>query len=214
MLSCSQAPRARSSKISEKISRLAPWQVGLVNLSSPLGIVLLKVSGRLMNRSGKSHLMLQNLGIAIDTSVVAALIFTHSHTGTPTLMRGFRQSWDYAASTILFCFVVFFFVRTNHTKITVQRKRGSSSLLSPISYLLSLTSMSPNLVPQVCSRRLFDLTYRCSSATLRTRPKQYLRRITPQFRQPTQGITVLSFILIRCLYHPVTRRHPAQYLLP
>ncbi|WP_231037490.1 MFS transporter [Pectinatus frisingensis] len=42
----------------EQISHLAPWQVGIVNLSSPLGIALLsKVSGHLMKRFKPIRLM-------------------------------------------------------------------------------------------------------------------------------------------------------------
>ncbi|QQE80027.1 MFS transporter [Alicyclobacillus sp. SO9] len=46
----------------ERVTHLTPWQVGLVNLSSPLGIVLLsKVSGRLMDRWGTTRLMVTGL---------------------------------------------------------------------------------------------------------------------------------------------------------
>lgn len=161
----------------EQVSHLAPWQVGLVNLSSPLGLVLFsKVSGRLINRLGTSRLMViglvmmlmsyvilgqmqsnwnpwtlavllllygagggmflppniaaimgvvakemqgtigavqrmvQNLGIAVNTVVAASLILAHSHAGTEGLMSGFRQSWNYAAATIICSILVFLLI--------------------------------------------------------------------------------------------------------
>lgn len=50
----------------EQVHHLAPWQVGLVNLSAPLGIVLLsKVSGRLMKSWGTMRLMIMGLIIML-----------------------------------------------------------------------------------------------------------------------------------------------------
>lgn len=51
---------------------------------------------------GAVQRMVQNLGIAIDTAVAAALIRVHS--GPPGLILGIREAWGYATITLLlFC---------------------------------------------------------------------------------------------------------------
>lgn len=61
----------------EQVSHLASWQVGLVNLSSPLGIVLLsRIAGRLMNRWGTHRLMV----IGLITMFIAYFILGQMQT--------------------------------------------------------------------------------------------------------------------------------------
>jgi EmrB/QacA subfamily drug resistance transporter len=158
----------------EQVSHLSPWQVGLVNLSAPSGLVLLSSSsGRLTNKWGNTRLMflgllamfmsyavltcmqsnwgpwgiaalmflygmggglfltpnmkaimgavgkemqgtigavqrmVQNLGIAVYTSIAADLIPVHSPTGVTGLMTGLRHSWGFAAISILASILVF-----------------------------------------------------------------------------------------------------------
>ncbi|NRD80933.1 MFS transporter [Bacillus sp. BRMEA1] len=52
----------------EQVSKLEPWQAGLVNLSAPLGLVLMsKVSGRLIEKAGTTRLMMIGLIIMAVT---------------------------------------------------------------------------------------------------------------------------------------------------
>ena len=52
--------------ILEKINHLSSWQIGLVNLASPLGLVLIsKISGKLISRIGNIVLMTTGLIIMI-----------------------------------------------------------------------------------------------------------------------------------------------------
>ncbi|CAM3927751.1 hypothetical protein ALPO108162_13115 [Alicyclobacillus pomorum] len=50
----------------ESVQHLAPWQSGLVNLSAPLGLMLLsKASGKLMGRVGTRPLMVTGLTVTV-----------------------------------------------------------------------------------------------------------------------------------------------------
>jgi len=59
----------------EQVSRLDPWQVSLVNLSAPLGLVLMsKVSGRLIEKEGTTRLMVIGLIImAVAYGILGAM---------------------------------------------------------------------------------------------------------------------------------------------
>jgi MFS family permease len=172
----------------ESVQHLAPWQSGLVNLSVPLGLMLLsKASGKLMGRTGTRPLMvtgltvtvfaygslslmradwppfflaillfvygvgagifvqsnllaimgavgkesqgtigavqrmIQNLGIAVDTAVAAALIRIHAGSRTAGLMVGFREAWGYATITLSISLLLFVF-------IFVQQHKSRSSI--------------------------------------------------------------------------------------
>lgn len=59
----------------ENVRHLVPWQSGLVNLSAPLGLVLLsKVSGRMMRRFGTGFLMMTGLIIMVFSYGILSLI--------------------------------------------------------------------------------------------------------------------------------------------
>ena len=50
--------------ILEKINHLSSWQIGLVNLTSPLGLVLIsKITGKLISRIG--NIILMTIGLII-----------------------------------------------------------------------------------------------------------------------------------------------------
>jgi EmrB/QacA subfamily drug resistance transporter len=50
----------------DEITRLTPWQTGFVLLSAPLGLVILsRISGKYINRFGRTRLMLIGLGIML-----------------------------------------------------------------------------------------------------------------------------------------------------
>lgn len=66
------------------------------NLSAIMGAVGRETQGTI----GAVQRMVQNLGIAIDTSIVAALIRIHAGYGITGLMVGFRSAWGYAAGTL------------------------------------------------------------------------------------------------------------------
>jgi EmrB/QacA subfamily drug resistance transporter len=152
----------------EQISLLAPWQVGLVNLASPLGLVALsRISGKRIGTWGVTRLMVaglglmlialvilsrmqsdwpaislvallllygvgagifipanlsaimgsvghelqgtigavqrmvQNIGIAMGTSVAASMIQFGSNMGTAGYMSAFREAWMVAAVAVL-----------------------------------------------------------------------------------------------------------------
>ena len=152
----------------EQISRLAPWQVGFVNLASPLGLVILsRMSGKRIGAFGTLRLMIaglslmlialailsaiqsnwypillgallllygagagifvpanlsaimgsvdtelqgtigafqrmvQNIGIAIGTSVAASMIHSGMNMGTAGYMSAFREAWVFAAVAVL-----------------------------------------------------------------------------------------------------------------
>ena len=152
----------------EQISRLVPWQVGLINLASPLGLVILsRISGKRIGTFGTLRLMIagfslmlialailsamqsnwypillgallllygagagifvpanlsaimgsvgtelqgtigafqrmvQNIGIAIGTSVAASMIHSGLNTGTAGYMSAFREAWVFAAGAVL-----------------------------------------------------------------------------------------------------------------
>ena len=68
----------------EQVSLLKPWQVGLVNLSAPLGLVLMsKISGRLMKKNDTTHIMVT--GLIIMTVAYGILGMMQSDWG-PTLI--------------------------------------------------------------------------------------------------------------------------------
>lgn len=161
----------------ESVRHFAPWQSGFVNLSAPVGLMLLsKVSGTLMGRMGTKPLMagglilmvlsygtlsqmragwspfllaallfvygvgsglfvpanlaaimgatgqesqgtiaavqrmVQNLGIAVDTAVAAALIRIHAGSGMAGLMAGFREAWGYATVTLVASLALFLLI--------------------------------------------------------------------------------------------------------
>lgn len=152
----------------EEVSHLAPWQVGLVNLSSPLGLVALsRISGKHIGTWGVTRLMtaglslmlitlvilsrmqsdwaaislgtllllygvgagifvpanmsaimgsvshemqgtigaiqrmVQNIGIAIGTSVATSMFYFGSNMGTAGYMLAFREAWTFAAVAVL-----------------------------------------------------------------------------------------------------------------
>jgi EmrB/QacA subfamily drug resistance transporter len=152
----------------EQVSRLAPWQVGLVNLASPLGLVTLsRISGKHIGTWGVTRLMtaglslmlitlvilsrmqsdwsaislgillllygvgaglfvpanlsaimgsaghelqgtigaiqrmVQNIGIAIGTSVATSMFHFGSNMGAAGYMSAFREAWIFAAVAVL-----------------------------------------------------------------------------------------------------------------
>jgi len=59
----------------ESVRRLPPWQSGLVNLSAPLGLMLLsKVSGKLLGRVGTRPLMVTGLIIMVFSYGILSLM--------------------------------------------------------------------------------------------------------------------------------------------
>ena len=67
------------------------------NIAAIMGAVPLDVQGTI----GAVQRMVQNLGIALDTTVVASLVGSPIHRGVSGLMTGFRASWAFAALTLL-----------------------------------------------------------------------------------------------------------------
>jgi len=61
--------------ILEKINHLSSWQIGLVNLTSPLGLVLIsKITGKLISRVGNTILMTVGLVIMIASYTSLGLL--------------------------------------------------------------------------------------------------------------------------------------------
>ncbi len=152
----------------EQISHLVPWQVGLINLASPLGLVMLsRISGKRIGTIGALRLMIaglslmlialailstmqsnwystllgallllygagagifvpanlsaimgsvgtelqgtigafqrmvQNIGIAIGTSMAASMIHSGMNMGIAGYMTAFREAWGFAAVAVL-----------------------------------------------------------------------------------------------------------------
>jgi EmrB/QacA subfamily drug resistance transporter len=68
----------------ERVSQLDPWQAGLVNLSAPLGLVLMsKVSGQLIEKAGTTRLMV--IGF-ITMAVTYGILGTMQSDWSPTLI--------------------------------------------------------------------------------------------------------------------------------
>jgi MFS family permease len=68
----------------ERVSQLDPWQAGLVNLSAPLGLVLMsKVSGQLIEKAGTTRLMVIGL---ITMAVTYGILGTMQSDWSPTLI--------------------------------------------------------------------------------------------------------------------------------
>lgn len=161
----------------EQIIHISPWEVGLVNLATPLGLVLFsRPSGKLIRTWGTTKLMaiglglmfvalatlsvmqadwmivfivgllllygfgagvfvpanlsaimgsvgnelqgtigavqrmVQNIGIALGTSVAAMFIRSGSDFGTAGYMSAFRESWMVASGAVLICLLALGFV--------------------------------------------------------------------------------------------------------
>jgi hypothetical protein len=73
------------------------------NMKAIMGAVGKEMQGTI----GAVQRMVQNLGIAVYTSIAADLIPVHSPTGVAGLMTGLRQSWGFAAISILASILVF-----------------------------------------------------------------------------------------------------------
>ncbi|WDL96823.1 MFS transporter [Alicyclobacillus sp. ALC3] len=168
----------------EQIVHISPWQVGLVNLATPLGLVLLsRASGRLIGKWSARRLMaiglglmfatlttlsamqvswmilsivallllygfgagvfvpanlsaimgtvgsesqgtigavqrmVQNIGIALGTSVAALLIRSGSKFGTAGYMSAFRGAWMVAGGAVLICLLALGFVNLMRGKV-------------------------------------------------------------------------------------------------
>lgn len=76
------------------------------NLSAIMGAVGVDMQGTI----GAVQRMVQNLGIAIDTSIAAAMIRLHAGSGMGGLMPGFQSAWLYAAGTLGITWVLFAFL--------------------------------------------------------------------------------------------------------
>jgi len=161
----------------EQVSKIPPWEAGLVNLAAPLGLVIMsKISGKRIGRYGTTRLMgaglsimfvslmalcaiqsnwsvpplvglllvygigagifvppnlsaimgtvsqdaqgtigavqrmVQNIGIAVGTSVPATLIHAHSNAGLTGLITAFRDAWGFAAAMVLVSFITVFYL--------------------------------------------------------------------------------------------------------
>ncbi|MFX4300912.1 MFS transporter [Alicyclobacillus tolerans] len=168
----------------EQIVHISPWQVGLVNLATPLGLVLLsRASGRLIGTWGARRLMaiglglmfvalatlsamqvswmilsivallllygfgagifvpanlsaimgaveselqgtigavqrmVQNIGIALGTSVAALFIRSGSEFGTGGYISAFRESWMVAGGAVLICLFTLSFVNLMRERV-------------------------------------------------------------------------------------------------
>ncbi|UUZ85069.1 hypothetical protein LJK88_16665 [Paenibacillus sp. P26] len=95
----------------------SPWTVawllliygtgGALLLPSSMSAIMGAVGAEKQGTIGAVQRMIQNLGIAIYTSVAAAIVPAHSVAGTDGLMAGIRQMWNLTAGSILLCIVVF-----------------------------------------------------------------------------------------------------------
>lgn len=73
------------------------------NLSAIMGAVGRDQQGTI----GAVQRMVQNLGIAMDTSIVAVMLRLHAGSGVGGLMVGFRLAWGYAGGTLGLTLILF-----------------------------------------------------------------------------------------------------------
>jgi EmrB/QacA subfamily drug resistance transporter len=79
----------------EQVLQLDPWQAGLVNLSAPLGLVLMsKVSGRLIEKAGTTRLMMIGL---IIMAVIYGILGTMQSNWSPTLIAILLMLYGFGA---------------------------------------------------------------------------------------------------------------------
>lgn len=105
----------------EQVSKLDPWQAGLVNLSAPLGLVIMsKVSGKLIEKAGTTRLMMVGL---IIMAIAYGILSTMQSDWSPVLI---------GTLLLLFGFDAGFFLPPNTSAIMGAVSRDTQGTIGAV----------------------------------------------------------------------------------